>query len=44
MFKFIIFSVIIFFSFKSFSIDVDETIESTVQNNPKVKIGFRKAN
>ena len=42
MFKFIIFFVIIFFSFKSFAIDVDETIESTVQNNPKVKIGLEK--
>ena len=31
-----------FFSFKSFAIDVDETIESTVQNNPKVKIGLEK--
>ena len=34
--------VIVFFSLKSFSIDVDETIESTVQNNPKVKIGLEK--
>ena len=42
MFKFIVLFVIIFFSFKSFSIDVDETIESTVQNNPKVKIGLEK--
>jgi outer membrane protein len=42
MFKFIILSVFIFFSFKSFSIDVDETIESTVQNNPKIKIGLEK--
>ena len=42
MFKFIILFVIIFFSFKSFAIDVDETIESTVQNNPKVKIGLEK--
>ena len=42
MFKFIILLVIIFFSFKSFAIDVDETIESTVQNNPKVKIGLEK--
>ena len=42
MFKFIILFVIIFFSFKSFAIDVDETIESTVQNNPKIKIGLEK--
>ncbi len=42
MFKFIILFIIIFFSLKSFSIDVDETIESTVQNNPKVKIGLEK--
>jgi len=42
MFKFIILFVFIFFSFKLFSIDVDETIESTVQNNPKVKIGLEK--
>ena len=42
MFKFIILFIIIFFSFISFAIDVDETIESTVQNNPKVKIGLEK--
>ena len=42
MFKFIILFVIFVFSFKSFAIDVDETIESTVQNNPKVKIGLEK--
>ena len=42
MFKFIIFFVITFFSFKSFSINVDVTIESTVQNNPEVKIGLEK--
>ena len=42
MFKFIILFVIIFFSFKSFAIDVDETIESTVQNNTKIKIGLEK--
>ena len=42
MFKSIILFVIIFFSLKSFAIDVDETIKSTVQNNPKVKIGLEK--
>ena len=42
MFKFILLFINIFFSFKSFAIDVDETIESTVQNNPKVKIGLEK--
>ena len=42
MFKFIIIFVIISLSFNSIAIDVDETIESTVQNNPKVKIGLEK--
>ena len=34
--------VIIFYSFQSFSINVNKTIESTIQNNPKVKIGLEK--
>ena len=42
MFKFIILFVISLFSLKAFAIDVDETIESTVQNNSKVRIGLEK--
>ena len=34
--------VIIFYSFQSFSINVNKTIESTIENNPKVKIGLEK--
>ena len=36
--------IIIFYSFQSFSINVNQTIESTIQNNPKVKIGLEKLN
>ena len=38
----ILFIIIFYTSLSIFSIDVDKTIESTVKNNPKVKIGFEK--
>ena len=44
MFKILLLFVMIFYSFQSFSINVDKTIESTVSNNPKVKIGIEKLN
>ena len=44
MFKILLLFSIIFYSFQSFSINVDSTIESTVNNNPKVKIGIEKLN
>ena len=44
MFKILLLLIIIFYSFQSFSINVDSTIESTVNNNPKVKIGIEKLN
>ena len=42
MFKYNIFFVIAIFSIKSFALNVDKTIESTIQNNPKVKIALEK--
>ena len=42
MYKFLLVFVLIFISIRSFAINVDETIQSTVQNNPKVKIGLEK--
>ena len=42
MSKLLILFVIIFYSFQSLSLDVDQTIESTIKNNPKVKIGLEK--
>ena len=42
MYKFLLFFVLISISIRSFAINVDETIQSTVQNNPKVKIGLEK--
>ena len=44
MIKLFILLVIIFYSLQSFSINVDKTIESTVNNNPKIKIGLEKLN
>ena len=42
MSKLLIIFVIIFYSFQSLSLNVDQTIDSTIQNNPKIKIGFEK--
>ena len=42
MFKYCIFFVIALFSINSFALNVDKTIESTIQNNPKVKIALEK--
>ena len=44
MFKILLLFAIIFYSFQSFSINVDQTIESTVKNNLKIKIGLEKLN
>ena len=32
----------LFISSKSYSIDVQDTIENTILNNPKIKIGLEK--
>ena len=40
--KLLILFAIIFYSFQCLSLDVDQTIDSTIQNNPKVKIGLEK--
>ena len=42
MFKYCIFFVISLFPINSFALNVDKTIESTIQNNPKVKIALEK--
>ena len=42
MFKYSIFFVIALIPIKSFALNVDRTIESTIQNNPKVKIALEK--
>ena len=42
MFKFLLFLIISIFSFKSFCLDIEETIKNTVQTNPKVKISLEK--
>ena len=42
MFKYNIFFIITLFSIKSLALNVDRTIESTIQNNPKVKIALEK--
>ena len=42
MSRLLILFAIIFYSFQSLGLDVDQTIESTIQNNPKVKIGLEK--
>jgi len=42
MIKFTVFFSIILFSLNCFAINVDQTIESTVKKNPKIKIGLEK--
>ena len=42
MLKYSIFFVIALIPIKSFALNVDRTIESTIQNNPKVKIALEK--
>ena len=36
----VFFIFLLFFYKSAFSIDIDETIKSTIENNPKVKIGL----
>ncbi len=38
----VFFIFLLFFYKSAFSIDIDETIKSTIENNPKVKIAFEK--
>lgn len=40
--KIFIFLLIFLISFKSYSLDVDSTIKSTIENNAKIKIGLEK--
>ena len=36
--------ILIFIPFSSFALDIDQSIKSTIKNNPKVKIAVEKLN
>ena len=42
MIKFFTLLLLIFYSYNAFSINVEKTIESTIQKNQKIKIGLEK--
>ena len=44
MFKIILFVFLYFFSTSLYSLTIKETIKSTIENNPKIKIGLEKIN
>ena len=44
MFKIILFIFLYFFSTSLYSLTIKETIKSTIENNPKIKIGLEKIN
>ena len=44
MFKIILFVLLYFFSTSLYSLTIKETIKSTIENNPKIKIGLEKIN
>ena len=42
--KYISIIIILFFSLSAYSLDINEAIKSTIENNPKVKIAIEKLN
>ena len=42
--KYILIIIILFFSLSAYSLDINEAIKSTIENNPKVKIAIEKLN
>ena len=40
--KKLLFCIFLLFSKLAFSIDIDDAIKSTIENNPKVKIAYEK--